>query len=672
MWQRSVCCKDCPDSCGLLVKVDQGRIVAVKGDPEHPFTQGFLCKKAGHFPEHVHSPTRITTPLKRSGPKGAGQFTPVSWDQALDEVALRLGDIAAEHGPEAILPYSYAGTMGLVQRHAGHALFHRLGASRLLYTICSPAASAGLQVSLGPGPSCEVEGAASSDYILVWGSNILTTNLHAWPWLQKARSQGAKIVVIDPYRNRTAAKADRHLMLKAGSDAALALGMMSVLINEGLIDQDYIAASTVGFEELAERAAQYPPARTAQLTGLSEEEVVQTAREYGRASAPFIRTGVGPARQLAGGMALRTIALLPALVGAYAQTGGGLARSLGGAPSDVSALTRPDLCPPNTRTVNMVRLGSALTELEGSPIKALYSYLCNPAAVAPQSRQVMAGLAREDLFLVVHEMFLTDTARHADVILPGASSFEVSDLYRSYGHNYLQMARPVIPPVGQSRPTLAIFQDLASRLGFTDEVFSQDEDYFMRAFLATDSPQLAGLDMERLWQGHAVRLNIPANPYASGFNTPSGKVELFSQAMADQGLDPLPDGAVVRDPEGGEEFPLELITPPHHLMLNSAFNEIAALREQAGRPLVKIHPEAAAARGIGDGQEIRVFNSRGECRLWAQVTEDTRPELLVLEGIHWPGFFADGAGANQLTSQRLADMGNTCAFHCSAVQAVPA
>ncbi|MCF8032537.1 MAG: molybdopterin-dependent oxidoreductase [Desulfarculaceae bacterium] len=670
MWRRSVCCKDCPDCCGLLVQVEDGRISAVKGDPEHPYTQGFICRKAGHFPEHVHNPARITTPLKRSGPKGSGRFEPVTWDQALGEVAARMQDTAAAHGPEAILPFSYAGTMGLVQRQSGHALFHKLGASRLLYTICSAAASAGYQASLGSGPSTDIESAAGSDYILIWGSNTLSTNLHAWPWFQKARKQGAKIVVIDPYCNRTAKKADQHLMLKPGSDAALALGMMSVLISQGLVDRDYIAAHTLGYEQLVSRAAEYPPERAARLTGLSAQEIAQVAQEYGRAKAPYIRTGAGPARQLAGGMAMRTIALLPALVGAFARPGGGITRSLGGAPSDLTSLTRPDLCPPGTRAVNMVHLGDALTKLDGPPIKMLYVYLSNPAAVAPQSRQVLAGLARDDLFTVVQEMFLTDTARYADLILPGASSFEVSDLYRSYGQNYLQMARPAIPPVGRSRSTLAIFQDLAARLGFTEEVFSASEDDFMRAFLAAPSPALEGVDMDALWQGEPVRLNIPANPYAHGFNTPSGKVEFFSQSLADKGHDPLPSGEVVRDPEGGAEYPLELITPPHHLLLNSAFNEIQELRGQAGRPRVMIHPHTAAERGIADGQEVKLFNRRGECRLWAWLTDDTRPELLVLEGIHWPQFFASG-GVNQLTSQRLADMGETCAFHCNAVEISP-
>jgi anaerobic selenocysteine-containing dehydrogenase len=672
MWKRSVCCKDCPDTCGLLVKVEQGRVAAVKGDPDHPFTNGFLCRKAGCYPEHVHSPRRITTPLKRKGPKGSGSFEPISWDEALGEISARLSGVAGEHGPQAVLPYSYAGHMGLVHRHAGHAFFHRLGASRLLYTICGPAATAGFTASLGPGPSTDIESAAQSDYLIIWGSNTLTTNVHAWPFFQKARQKGAKLVVVDPYRSRTAQKADQHLMLRPGSDAALALAMMQVLIAEDLIDRDYIAGHTVGFAQLEKRAAEYPPERAAGITGLEAGAIREVSREYGRARAPYIRTGWGPSRQLRGGMAMRAIALLPALVGALAKPGGGITRTVGGAPADLTRLTRPDLCPPGTRAVNMVRLGDALTRLDDPPVKFLYVYLSNPAAVAPQSREVMAGLAREDLFTVVQEMFLTDTARQADIILPGASFLEVGDLYRSYGHNYIQLVRPVIPPVGQSRPTLSIFQELAQRLGFNEEVFSLGEEDFIRGFLAEESPYLEGVDLEKLWEGRAVRLNIPANPYAQGFATPSGKVEFYSQALAGQGLDPLPDGQPWRDPEGGAAYPLELITPPHHLLLNSAFNEIPELREAAGAPRVMIHPEAAARRGIADGQEVTVFNRRGQCRLWAKVTEDTRPELLVIEGIHWPGFFPGGGGVHQLTSQRLGDMGQSCAFHCNRVEVRPA
>ncbi|WP_419785580.1 molybdopterin-containing oxidoreductase family protein [Pseudodesulfovibrio sp.] len=671
MWKRTVCTKDCPDTCGLLAKVENGRVVAVKGDPEHPFTKGFICRKGATFPAHVHSPDRLTVPLKRTGVKGSGQFAPITWDEALDEIAEHMRAVADEFGPEAILPYSYAGHMGIVHRHSGHAFFNRLGASSLKYTICAAAATAGLRVSLGTGPGADLEGTIDSDFIIIWGSNTRTTNVHAWPFFQAARKNGAKLVVIDPYRNQTAQAADEHIMLRPGSDAALALAMMHVLISEDLIDRDYIKRMTVGFDQLKERVAEYPPESAARLCGVEPEQIVNLARQYGTAKAPFIRGGMGPARQLAGAMATRTISLLPALVGAFEKPGGGFSRSVGGGISNLTSLTLPDLRPAGTREINMVELGDALTRLDDPPVKLLYVYLSNPAAVAPQSRRVLRGMAREDLFTVVQELYMTDTAKYADIILPGATFMEVGDIYKAYGHNYIQAAEPVIEPVGQCRPTLDIFQSLAKRLGFDDAIFSMTQPELMEQLIADnkDAPAMQGIDLDRLREGYPVRLNIPASPYAQGFGTPSGKVEFYSETMAAKGLDPLPDGTPVRDPDG-VRYPLECITPPHRLLLNSAFNEVAELREKIGPATVKIHPETAAARSINQGDPVRVFNDRGECRLQAEVTEDTRPDLLVIEGLRWPSL-TPGGGANQLTSQRLTDMGETCAFHCNRVEVEP-
>ena len=666
MWKPAVCAKDCPDTCGLLAKVEQNRIVKVKGDPDHPYTQGFICKKAAHFPAHIHNPNRIRTPLKRTGPKGEARFTPVTWDEALDEIAHQMGQIRDAYGAEAILPYYYAGHMGLVQRNCGHAFFNRLGASSMMPTICGPAATAGFQASLGKGPSTEIQEAAFSDCIIIWGSNTLATNIHAWPHFIKARKNGARITVIDPYRSPTAKAADRHLMIRPGTDAALALAMMQVIIEQDLIDHEFMSEWTTGFKRFRERAAQYSPQRAAEICGIEAQAIVELALEFGRARAPYIRTGWGPARQLRGGMAMRTIALLPALVGAFSKKGGGITRSLGGAPNNMAPLVRTDLRPKPVRQINMVELGNALNCLDDPPVKLLYNYLSNPAVVAPQSRLVLQGLAREDLFVVVQEMFMTDTARFADIILPGASFFEVTDLYRSYGHNYIKRIDPVIPPVGQSRSTLSIFQSLAKRMGFEEAVFSLTEEACMEIILQDDSPFMEGVDIKAVMAGATVRLNIPASPYARGFNTPSGRVEFFSQAMADQGLDPLPDGEPLRDPDGGEDYPLEFITPPHPLLLNSAFNEIEAVREKIGSPRVLIHPETAAERQISQGDRIRVFNSRGSGVFQAQVTRDTQRDLLVAEGLRWPVHFP-GGGANQMTSQRLTDMGETCAFHCNRV-----
>ncbi len=671
MWKPSVCTKDCPDTCGLLAKVEDGRITKVKGDPDHPFTRGFICQKAGYFPQHVHNEKRILTPLIRSGPKGSGRFESIAWDEALDQVVAKIEEVSSDYGPEAILPYFYAGHMGLIQRNAGQAFFHKLGASRLLGTICGPAATAGFEATLGSGPSTDIESVVESDFIIIWGNNSLTTNVHAWPFFKKAREKGAQLVVIDPYRTRTAKKADLHLMPMPGTDAALALGMMQVLISEGLIDLNYLSSHTVGYDELTRRAAEYPPEKVSTICGVPADDIRGLAVAYGKARAPFIRTGWGPARQLRGAMAMRAIACLPALVAAFKKPGAGITRSLGGSPANLTCLTRPDLCPKGTRAVNMVELGDALTRLKDPPIKLLYNFMSNPAAVAPQSALVYEGLKRDDLFLVVHELFMTDTALFADIILPGASFFEMTDIYRAYGHNYLRLARPVISPVGQSRTNLAIFQGLARRMSFEEKVFGLQEEELIKGFLREEHPSLKGLDHEAFWQEKAVRLNIPANPYDDGFNTPSGKVELFSQKWLNRGLDPLPCGQAWRDPEGGDRYKLELITPPHHLFLNSSFNEIPEIRKLAGRAKVLINPQNAQERDIGQGDLVRVFNDRGECSLYAEVTPDTQPGLLVAEGLHWPRLAPGGKGANQLTSQRLTDQGETCAFHCSMVEVEP-
>lgn len=670
--RRSVCPFDCPDTCGLLVKVQGQRVVSVGGDPGHPFTRGFICQKMRHYPERVHSPERLTQPLLRDGAKGSGAFRPIAWDKALDIIERQITQTVARHGAEAILPYSYAGHMGAVQRNSGDAFFHKLGASRLERTICGSTAGLGFSMSLGRGPSTDIESSVDADLILIWGSNTLTTNLHAWPFFSEARRRGARIVVIDPYQNRTAQRADQHLMLRPGSDAALALGLMQVLISEDLLDREFIARHTVGFEQLRERAAQWPPARVAQVTGLEAGQIVELARAYGTARAPYIRTGFGFARQAKGGMAMRAVALLPALVGAFGKPGGGITRTTSeAAPFNMKALTRPDLAPAGVRSFNMVQLGRALTQAQ-PPVRLLYVYLCNPAVVAPDSSQVLAGLMRDDLFTVAQEMFLTETACLADLVLPSACSLEMTDLYRGYGHYYVQMAKPVVPPPGQARPLLAVFQELAGRLGFQEPLFRASEEEIISWLLQAGSPHLNGITLEALAQGRPLRANAPANPYAGGFLTPSGRVEFYSQTMADLGLDPLPDGAPSQDQEGLGRYPLQLITPPRHQFLNSTFNEVPDLVAQAGPAAIMIHPQDAQARGIADGQAVRVFNGRGECVLLARVSPESLPGVTVAEGLYWGRHTPGHRGINHLTSQNLADMGGSCAFHCNLVEVVPA
>ena len=671
--KRSVCPHDCPDTCGLLVGVKDGRVVSVKGDPDHPFTLGAICVKVGHYPERIYSPLRVLHPLKRTGPKGKGEFKRISWDQALDEITDRYRDIISNFGAEAILPYSYAGTMGVVQFYGGHPFFHKLGASKLDRTFCSASVEAGFEASMGATPTTDIESTVDSDLIILWGSNTLSTNMHAWPFFLKARQRGGSIVTIDPYRNRTAKQADKHLQLRPGTDAALALGMMHVLVGEDRVDHAFVSEQTLGFDRLRKRLEEYPPSRVEEITGVAASEIIQLARDYGSARAPYIRMGWGPSRQLRGGMAARTIALLPALVGATHKQGGGITRST--APAFAlkkEAVFREDLAPPGVRTINMVQLGQALTELDKPPVKGLHVYHSNPAVVAPDSQRVIAGLERDDLFTVVHEHLLSETARYADLVLPATTSLESTDIYSSYGHYYLQMARPVIAPMGETRSTLAIFQELARRFSFMDNCFSRDEEETIRELLETDSPYFEGITFENLAKGKPVRLNVPRQAFSEGFGTPSGKVEFYSQAMAEQGMDPLPDGTPSVDEEGQGRFRLQLITPPRHQFLNSSFNEVDYLRNQAGEPTIMIHPRDAAERHIEDKGLVRVYNARGECRLYAQLTKDTSPGVTVVEGLYWPRFMPDNRGINQLTSQRLTDMGRGCAFHCNLVEVEPA
>jgi anaerobic selenocysteine-containing dehydrogenase len=656
-----------------MVKMAQDRVISVNGDPEHPFTRGVVCGKVALYPQRVYSPDRVKTPLRRSGKKGEGRFRPISWEEALGEIHHRLSQVKDESGPEAILPYSYAGTMGLIHRNAGHAFFHKLGATRLNRTICSAVGQAGFAASLGPMPSTDIETAVDSDLIIIWGSNTISTNLHAWAFFREARLRGARIIVIDPYRNRTARKADLYLPIRPGSDAALALGLMSVLISEGLLDQEFIENHTIGFSELKERVKEYPPERASQLTGVPEALIETLAHEYGKAEAPYIRIGFGPSRQIRGAMAVRTIALLPALVGALMKRAGGLTWSTSTAGHfKMDFLTRPDLSPPNTRTVNMVQLGHALCRLQDPPVKALYVYLSNPGVVAPDSRKVLEGLAREDLFTVVHEQFLTETARFADLVLPGTTFLEHTDLYCCYGHYHIQMSRPVIPPIRECKSPLSVFQDLAALFGFKESCFLSKEEDIIRRILPEDSPVFDGITFNRLAEGRALRLNTPPNPFSNGFATPTGKVEIYSQHLAELGLDPLPDGTVSTDDEGLGRYPLQMITPPRHQFLNSTFNEVKTLRKKSGRPSIMIHPDDARNRSITHGDLSRVFNDRGECLLYADVTADTLPGVTVVEGLYWPQFTPGGLGINQLTSQKLGDLGESCAFHCNLVEVQPA
>jgi anaerobic selenocysteine-containing dehydrogenase len=666
--RKTVCPHDCPDTCSILATVEDGRVTHCDGDTDHPFTQGGLCHKVHRYAERIYSPLRVLTPVRRVGRKGEGTFAPISWDEALAEVADRLKAIASEYGGEAILPFSYGGTLGLVQRKAGHPFFHRLGATRLKRNICDTAAEEAWLATYGACVGADMEGMEHSDLVILWGINAVHTNLHGLHFVKRARHNGARLVVIDPYRNRTARLADVHLMPRPGTDAALALGMACVLIQEGMTDRAYIEARTFGFDEYKREALKYPPDRVGEITGIAPEAVRDLAFAYGAARAPFIRVGNGLQRHTNGGQAIRAIACLPGLTGACTHPGGGaLWESFGAFPVNFAAIEAEHLQPHPTREVNMVQLGDALLTLDRPPIKALFVYQANPAANIPDQSKVLAGLRRPDLFTVVHEQIHTDTVDFADIVLPATTSFEHQDLYRSYGHYHLQLAHPVIPPQGEARSNLQLFQALAARMGFAEPIFRKTSEELIRDLLTVNDPYLAGIAWGQLVSGDAVRVNFPrvGNPFADGFATPSGKLEFFSQRLAAKGLPAVP--TYVPAVEGHErktrEFPLQLMTPPSKDFLNTSFGSVERMCRSEGKPRLKIHPEDAKTRGIVQDGLVRVHNRRGDCLLYAEVTEDVPPGVLVAESIWWSKHHPGRRGINRLTSQRLTDLGECSTLH---------
>lgn len=679
---RGACPHDCPDTCAMLVTVESGRAVRVAGDPDHPFTRGFLCAKVNRYVERTYQQDRLLHPLRRVGPKGSGRFERTTWDSALAEIAERLNDIrTSSDGPQAILPYSYAGTMGMVQGSSmDRRLFHRIGASMLDRTICSMAGTVGMRMTVGANVGADPEGIPSADLILLWGTNTLTANPHLWPFVLEARERGAQVIAIDPIRTRTAAQADEWIGIRPGTDAALALGMMHVLFEQGLTDDEYIAAHTLGVDQLRERVREYPPERVSAITGVPAETIVSLGERYGRSRAAFIRVNYGLQRHRGGGMAVRTIACLPALTGHWKQFGGGVQlSSSANFTFDKRALERPDLSPP-VRTINMIRLGEALTTrnagVGGPPVRALVVYNSNPAAVAPDRNVVLRGLARDDLFTVVLEHFQTDTADWADIVLPATTQLEHWDVHLSYGHHYVTLNRPSIEPLGEALPNSEIFRRLAARMGLDDDMFRDDDVTLIRQALGSSSGKLGGVTLERLLDEGWARLNLPRPylPYADGaFTTPSGKCEFYSTRMAEMGLDPLPAFTPPYEfpeevPALAERYPLTLISSPAHQFLNSTFVNVDSLRRAAGEPECLLHPVDAERRGIAVGARVVVHNDRGAFTAVARVEESIRPGVVWAPSIWWGKFAADGANANQTTSQRETDMGHGPVFYDNLVE----
>ena len=681
---KVVCPHDCPDTCVMTVEVEDGRAVSLGGDPGHRFTQGFLCAKVNRYLERVYSPERILHPLKRVGKKGEGRFEQVSWDEALDTIAVRFRAVIAEHGPQAILPYSYAGNMGLLSYASmDRRFFHALGASLLDRTICASAGAAGLKATVGKSIGFDPEAVVHARFIVAWGANIVSSNVHLWPFIEEARRRGAKFVAIDPFRSRTAEKADQHLALLPGTDAALALGVMHVIFRDGLADRDYIGKYTTGADKLEARAREWTPQRAAQATGLTVEEVEAFAREYATLQPSALRINYGLNRHAGAGMAVRTIACLPALTGAWRHPGGGVLLSTSGTfPVDSAALERPDLIQPGTRTLNMSQIGRILLDptLE-PPVKALFVYNSNPAAVAPEQEKVRQGLLREDLFVVVHDLFQTDTADFADVVLPATTTLENHDVFKAYGHLYLTLSRPAIAPLGEAKPNTEVFRLLAARLGLDDPCLRESDDEIARKALQWDHPNLRGVTYERLEREGSVRLSVddPFAPFArGGFPTPSGKCELEAPSLAELGLDTVPTFIPPREsaqtnPELARRYPLAFISPPAHHFLNSTFSaQPVFVRREGGEPSLTIHPRDAAARGIAEGQMVRTFNDRGSFLARAHVSDAARPGVVVGLSIWWAKLCPGGRNANAVTSQELTDMGGGATFYDALVEVAPA
>ncbi|OFZ89888.1 MAG: molybdopterin oxidoreductase [Betaproteobacteria bacterium RBG_16_66_20] len=669
---RAACPHDCPDTCAMLVTVKDGVAVKVQGDPLHPFTDGSLCTKVSHYTERSYAPDRLKHPLQRVGPKGQGGFKRIGWDEALDEIAARLKHVAAEN-PESILPLSYAGTMGMLQYSSmDRRFFHRLGASQLDRTLCSSAGKFGIKATLGGSYGMDPEHYVDSKLILIWGSNPITSNLHFWTRAQEAKRRGAKLVAIDPYRSLTAEKCSQHIALLPGTDGALALGMMHVLIGEGLIDRDYISRYTLGFDLLEERIKQYSPAWAAAICGIETEVVVQLARDYGTAKPAAIRLNYGMQRHAGGGIAARTIACLPALTGAWRDPAGGiLLTTADNYNFDHAALERPDLMPAKRpRVINHSRLGDVLTAAE-PPVRAVIVYNNNPVAVCPDSTKVIAGFSREDLFCVVMDSFLTDTADYADIVLPATTQLEHYDIHKSYGHLYVLANSPAIAPVGESLPNTEVFRRLAARMGFEESCFRDSDEDIARQAIGSGHANLAGMDWESLKQNGWQRLALPENfaPFAQGgFHTPSGKCEFYSNALKAQGIDPLPfynppAELPSSNPQLAKKYPLNFLSPPARNFLNSSFANLRRFRDAEGEPSLELHSEDAAKRGISDGDRVRLFNDRGSFTLRARVNDKPRRGVVVAPSVWWKKFARDRRNANDLTSQRTADLGGAATYY---------
>jgi anaerobic selenocysteine-containing dehydrogenase len=684
---HAACPHDCPDACALLITVEDGRATRIQGDPQHPITRGFLCGKVAKYLDRVYSPERVLYPMRRVAAKGShgqGVFQRIGWDEALEEIVARLKQIAAEFGPEAVLPYSYGGNLGVLNGGSmDRRFFHRFGASQLHRSICAEAGGQAMISIYGRKMGTEPEQFRQAKYIIAWGANIHGNNIHLWPFIEEARRQGAKLVVIDPYRTRTARAADWHIAINPGTDVALALGMMHVIVREGWHDAEYIAHYADGFDELQKRLPEYTPQRVAHWTGVAAEDIERLAREYALTRPAAIRLNYGIQRVQNGGAAVRAVCMLPVITGSWKEVGGGLQLSTsGGYQLNKPAMEMPELMFKSplqrvARTVNMVELGKALTELEDPPVKALVVYNSNPAAVCPDQHLVRRGLKRDDLFTVVHEQFFTDTTDYADIVLPATTFFEQKDLVSAYGHYYLQVSHQAIEALGECRSNVDFFRELALRMGFEEPCFRESVDEMIEAALSSGAPPLEGITRRRLEDDPYVRLNLTGNdggawlPFAQGFPTDTGKARLYDEALVQHGMDPVASFVAPeesRHTAAARRHPLELLARKADNFLNSTFVNLPSHRKmEPHHDVLEISREDADSRGIADGDRVRIFNDRGEIFLRARVDGTVRAGL-VSARLGWAKHSPQGNNINVLTSARLTDLAGGATFYSVLVE----
>ena len=697
---RGACPHDCPDTCAFIYDVKNGKLVDVTGDPDHPMTRGGLCVKLNGFAEHHYNPERLLYPMRRTGSKGSGAFERISWDDALAEIKRRWTDIIATYGSQAIMPHVYLGHQGTLNGlTSGDAFFNRLGSTVAEKTYCESGSSTAWIMTVGPSGGLDLESLAYAKYIIVWGMNMISTNLHAWPFILEAQKKGAKIVVIDPVRTRTAKQADWHVVIKPGTDGALALGMMNVIIAEGLVDYDYVEKYTLGFDELKARAANYPPERVAEITGIPVADIQTLAREYATTQPSAIRQGVAIERSRGGGQAIRAITCLPALVGAWRHVGGGTAEMpIWEFPTRFDRICRPDFIKPGTRVINELELGSALSgEMAlDPPIKSLFVYNSNPVSQAPAQAKIVQGLQREDLFMVVSELFITDTARYADILLPATMQGEQYDLMVTWGHLYMMLNQPAISAPGECIPNVELFRRLAKTMGFDDTYWDMTDDEMLLEFYDWDSPQLQGITLDLLKEKGYMRLNVgdpdKRVPHAEGnFKTPSGKCEFKSSAAANgnfvvpvwrsmyegmqpgEPIDPLPDyippyESPGSNPDLAKRYPLSIVSPKPHAFLNTQYGNEERQRGRQGEQKILIHPTDARQRNIGNGTVVRVFNDRGAFEGLAELSDDLMPGLVMANVGYWPSLNRSGTSVNSISSDKHCTFGQAGSYSDNLVE----